>query len=785
MKITALYKTTRAHEFLEASLESIYPFVDNILFIHSNVDWSGNPVENTCYQRQLDWGRRYDLDEKIRFARGSYADQASHYEAGFSRIRLANFSDHRPCDYIMLIDTDEVWDVDQLRQAIQSVMLNDGHNDAFRCGMHTYVKSIFYRVYPEERCRPVVFVKADIKDFAGIRGSAIPSIAELDVKFHHFTAVRESLEEIKGKMITSHIGDGAECVDMDLWIKDKWDKLPNAQDFHPTVGAESSWKSIVQIDSSQLPEVIINNINHYKEFSGMEEGKISEVFIGRACNRRCEGCKTIDDTSLPHLIPLAMAKSTANLALFGGCDSIRITGGEPTLYPGIVELVAHLRKARPNMPIKIVTNGTGPQPLIDDLLLAGATSFIDKDTNREDSMSDRRVYVYENLSDIVEQFDDGLPADFGEGHPDWNVPSKRAKWNLRKKHGFMVKPGDGINAGTIQPIRQNLVAPKSVAVTKTDNRPYAEFELPAGFGKGHPDWGVPSKMAKYRLMMASLSPAKAPLNVEKEKPKESFVEESCNKPALNVKTEEISPVEGGIPMDSTGNGTRCACAIAVVYNKKMVAYADMFKYCAEKAYPGDAVVCIELSESDGNKAAALRFVSPEVEERLKKYDHVLLTDIDILIRKEEPSLIEQHVASMSVYGLECYDNHAVDNRMLGVHFISRDWWDRTRDARENELDKLEKIEKVKKGYDEEMLLRIVRNSGIKVVDGKPNMIAEHGIHLGVYRKASKHPVRLNAENSLFWADLKLDVDFKNLSDAAIKDSKEIGRVFKNISDSIM
>ncbi len=57
-----------------------------------------------------------------------------------------------------------------------------------------------------------------------------------------------------------------------------------------------------------------------------------------------------------------------------GLKNVRFSGGEPTVYKGLVELVAYC-KARGVERIAISTNGSAPQSLYDKLLAAGANDF--------------------------------------------------------------------------------------------------------------------------------------------------------------------------------------------------------------------------------------------------------------------------------------------------------------------------------------------------------------------------------------------------------------------------
>jgi len=112
-------------------------------------------------------------------------------------------------------------------------------------------------------------------------------------------------------------------------------------------------------------------------------------------------------------------------------------------------------------------------------------------------------------------------------------------------------------------------------------------------------------------------------------------------------------------LKQTVSGTFCIAAFA---DKEYEWYAPLFLNRAKASYPeyfsvvfvrkGDheidldeGIVEVDLDyPKNPYTSAALRFV--EFEEYLREFDFVLLTDIDILIRREDPCLLNQHVKSL-------------------------------------------------------------------------------------------------------------------------------------------
>lgn len=90
--------------------------------------------------------------------------------------------------------------------------------------------------------------------------------------------------------------------------------------------------------------------------------------VTRQCNQRCLFCS---NPPTGREIPLQEAVARAEILVQGGSTGVILTGGEPTLYPDLVELVASLTGR--GIPCRIITNGQklAEGDLVDRLLGAG------------------------------------------------------------------------------------------------------------------------------------------------------------------------------------------------------------------------------------------------------------------------------------------------------------------------------------------------------------------------------------------------------------------------------
>lgn len=256
MRIVALYKTFRGEEFVTASLQSIYNSVDKIVMVHSNISWTGQ-IGNTVLPEVIKWKKEADVFDKIvnLTIDTESISQEEQYKIGFRFI-----TDNIKYDYIMLIDTDEVWEQKDLEKAFTFIKKHPEYN-SFSVSMRTYIKSPFYRLTNIEPCKPVVFIKKGGEGIQGVRGNGIkPRILIPDTFFHHFAYVRKDDKSVFEKIISSTFADGLELVDLKKWKVEKWRKMPKSTNFHTSKGYESYLEGLEVISFTELPQVLQERI---------------------------------------------------------------------------------------------------------------------------------------------------------------------------------------------------------------------------------------------------------------------------------------------------------------------------------------------------------------------------------------------------------------------------------------------------------------------------------------------------------------------------------------------
>jgi len=264
-------------------VRSIYNHVDHIVFVNSEKSWDhglkGNvdTYGNTC-KPVIEKLKKQDIWEKIISIDCNTGDQFHQCMEGYRYIQ-----NNLNADWVMLIDTDEVWDDYNLTHAISYLKRNENHDYVYRARLYTYIKSPFYRVEPEEVMAPTIFVSARRKDLgknhrccqeAFMQKMTTDIIPRKPIWFHHFVYVRRDFNTVLEKIRNSNGYEGNKIVDLEDWTENVWNKIPEPLEgqwrkgFHPAVHFKKHWAGIKEITLDDLPEVFHEHPHLLGELSG-------------------------------------------------------------------------------------------------------------------------------------------------------------------------------------------------------------------------------------------------------------------------------------------------------------------------------------------------------------------------------------------------------------------------------------------------------------------------------------------------------------------------------------
>lgn len=245
MNLVALYKTWDGGEFVDASLASIYDHVSAIVMVHSDVSWLGEE-ENTVYTPACEWCREHDHAGKVHHVTCRETYQERQYQIGIDYIRQAGL----PCDIVMVVDADEVWHPDHLERAIQQI--HDKPFAAYRCNMHTYLKTPFFQVDPPFGS-PTTFLREPKYLTQSPRGCGAPAVQLDNVWMYHFTGVRASRSDVERKIRQSRLADKAGERIVPDWMTKVYDRLPEGRNLHYFQKHRHVWACIKKITTCDMP----------------------------------------------------------------------------------------------------------------------------------------------------------------------------------------------------------------------------------------------------------------------------------------------------------------------------------------------------------------------------------------------------------------------------------------------------------------------------------------------------------------------------------------------------
>jgi hypothetical protein len=251
-KIVAQYKLFFGDEWLEASVDSIAPYVYKILFVVSDLAW-GDEIENKKIEGDnlepifLKLKEKYP--GKIIVYRGSWNKQVEHVQAGLDFIKQ-NIQEASHCLYI---DGDEVYMPKQIKKLIRLSKNPKYFNSAIRINYNTYFKSIYYRVTPSKGPYSLTLFPLRYYIYYINERNVSAGIKEFpNIYFEHYSYIRINEKKIQEKLKT-HIA-GNEPI-LDNWYERVWlNWTTDTKNFHPT--NPIFFEAIEIIQDDELPSGI-------------------------------------------------------------------------------------------------------------------------------------------------------------------------------------------------------------------------------------------------------------------------------------------------------------------------------------------------------------------------------------------------------------------------------------------------------------------------------------------------------------------------------------------------
>jgi hypothetical protein len=266
--MTALYKAYSGGEWVESSIESIYNYVDKIVFVYSFQSWSKNSQnKNDVIEIVKQWKNKNDKKNKIIQFSGYFESQNIQYAIGLNYLKK-----QYPNHHVLIIDCDEVWDKENLIKLSDYALATKFLS--YRVRLFNYIKTPFMRIEPPEPLRPTVLLSTPKIRVSGIRFNNISKKETCyidDIFYHHFSLIRETDDLIKQKIENSLLEDNAPNPKMAalMWMEKYWNALSTANNFHYDVRHQKNWQGVKTVSIKELPEAVYNNkyVRRYYDFN--------------------------------------------------------------------------------------------------------------------------------------------------------------------------------------------------------------------------------------------------------------------------------------------------------------------------------------------------------------------------------------------------------------------------------------------------------------------------------------------------------------------------------------
>ena len=214
-------------------------------------------------------------------------------------------------------------------------------------------------------------------------------------------------------------------------------------------------------------------------------------------------------------------------------------------------------------------------------------------------------------------------------------------------------------------------------------------------------------------------------------------------------------------------------------------YTALWEYCIAHSYPEYDYKSMEVEEPKTKYfAACYRLFNQPT----KRHDYVYVTDVDMMILREDPTILDFHLKEMKQTKLS-YSNsprtseYLGASRMTGLHFANMYWYQQTLMEREAHLRLLNEAKIGDRREDDEIcLMNICKNAHLRIPSPRPLATRHHGIHLGTLRHYPNHSkqtrnqqllLRISPYKAKQWLKFYDDTEFVKIVKGISKKNREI------------
>ena len=232
-------------EWIELALKNVEPYVYKILILKSNKTWNETNYVADDVKPIID--RLNAKSGKYVYMEQDWGDQWQQQDTAWNIIR----KDYPEATHLFFLDTDEIYEPTEIKKLINYCSSLRHFNRILRVNMYTYIKKVYYRVFPLEVYKPIAIIPLlDYVHLTTIRDADGAPKCTVDVYMHHFSLVMKDEKRLQMKF-RNGVDDYEE---VDNWYERVY--IPfneNTKNFHTIKGNESQWASVEVVHSGKLP----------------------------------------------------------------------------------------------------------------------------------------------------------------------------------------------------------------------------------------------------------------------------------------------------------------------------------------------------------------------------------------------------------------------------------------------------------------------------------------------------------------------------------------------------
>jgi len=231
MRLGAVIPVLNEWRFMRAVTGQLLKVVDRCVLVRASASQSGAPVSFSAIP---------DLDSRIEIIEGNWKSE--------SRTRNAGMEHLWDCDYVFMVDSDEIL-LDQDLQSLKS-LCDQGEHSVIAVRLHTYWKTPEFRIEPPEEGSIKMVLRKGIR-MVGVREVNDP-VYTSEVWCHHLSYVRTD-DEVREKMrLSGHSHEFLPNWYERVWKA--WDQDPALENLHPVHPA--AYRRAVRSPDAELTSVL-------------------------------------------------------------------------------------------------------------------------------------------------------------------------------------------------------------------------------------------------------------------------------------------------------------------------------------------------------------------------------------------------------------------------------------------------------------------------------------------------------------------------------------------------